>query len=175
MTTTMTKTSNRFEKQRQQHSNDGSSCSSDMCSVTSTDMTDSFTSVSSSMDDHDVDHDALCNNVSPHRICIFEFAIGEEETTTNCHNGPHQHLPTNTLQLMEMWRKSYITESSSTLSDLSYQSEEGEDGDGEYQEVYQQAVTKQEQKQQSTSRFLPKILQRSLKRINALRPLAAGQ
>lgn len=168
----MTKTSNRFENQ-QRHSLDGSSCNSDdMCSVTSTDMTDSsVTSVGSSMDDHD----ALYNKVSPHRICIFEFAVGEEETTTNCDNGPRQHLPTNTLQLLEMWRKSYITESSSTLSDLSYQSEEGEDGDGEYQEVYRQAVTKQEQKQQCASRFLPKILQRSLKRINALRPLAAGQ
>jgi hypothetical protein len=173
----MTKSSNRFEKQ-QQHSHDGSSCDSDMCSVTSTDMTDSSITdgVSSSLDDHD-DHDALYNNVSPHRICIFEFAIGEEEMTTNCDNdgSQHQHLPTSTLQLLDMWRKSYITESCSTLSDLSYQSEEGEDGDGEYQEVYRQADTKQEQKQQSASRFLPKILQRSLKRINALRPLAAGQ
>jgi hypothetical protein len=136
-----------------------------MCSVTSTDMTDSVVSSSNSSSMDDTDDNVSCPQ---HRIYIFEFALGqevEENDALSISSQPHNYSP-------YMWRRSYITESSSTISDLSDESNVEDHHDHDPELILKEDPYHKRSLRPKMTRFLPKVMQRSIERINAMRPLA---
>ncbi|KAG7339094.1 hypothetical protein IV203_025824 [Nitzschia inconspicua] len=147
-------------------------------SVTSTDFTESVSSSASrTFDDDEV------STFPQHRIFIFELALGEDDEDEN---DEERLQPRHRPGLYMMWRKCYITESCSILSDLTHESNDEEDyfvthDDSSESSRHQQKPEKQikqhrfhhqQHLRQHVPRFLPKMIHRSIERINSLRPLA---
>jgi hypothetical protein len=156
-----------------------------LCSVTSTDLSGSSSSSSSTLDGQDC-------HIQQHRIFIFEFAVNDEDTldgettTCNCHGSCSQRRHHCCQDLGKdsrfMWRKSYITSSSSTISELTYQDDNHDDSKSQPRKNqnnvryyvpprHSKLQQKQQQHPRNLSRFLPRLMQQRIDRLKALRPL----
>jgi hypothetical protein len=149
-----------------------------LCSVTSTDMTD--LSVNSSQNSGGTAMDGQKFHIPQHRICIFEFPLGDDDTldagsTCNSHNSGSERrycLPDQGHDCRFMWRKSYITSSTSTLSDLTYQNEIHDDNNSQPRQnqnvpcsIPPENSKLQQHPRRRLPRFIPTMIRRSIDRL----------